>query len=93
MPSDRISEDEPAFRPFADDAAVTRLGALSLENGTSRIALHGSLDITKDRRGLVQARALRAALDAIVQALEAADLPEQVAEATKPIGRVSNPFS
>lgn len=93
MSSERRPKDEPAFCPFADDAAVTRFGTLTLENGTTCLALHGSLEIPKDRRGLARSRELRAAFEAIVQALEAADLPEQVAEVTKPVERVRNPFA
>lgn len=82
------------FLPFADDAAVRTIGALGIENGTSRIALHGSLDITRDQAGLAQARLLRETLDAIVTALEAGELPEKVAEAEDlPAGTAPNPFA
>ncbi|CAA2155952.1 hypothetical protein MBRA_01570 [Methylobacterium brachiatum] len=97
-----MSEDKPsrrkpkadAFEPFADDAAVRNIGALSFENGTDRIALHGSLDLTRDKAGLAQARLLQATLDAIVKALEAGDLPEAVADAPDAAPRsVANPFA
>lgn len=82
------------FEPFADDAASRTIGGLSLENGTDRIALHGSLDITRDKAGLAQARLLRETCEAIVRALEAADLPEAVAEAEdEPPRTVKNPFA
>ncbi|GEP01820.1 hypothetical protein [Methylobacterium haplocladii] len=86
-------EPEPEFRPFADDAAVRNFANLSFENGTTRIALHGSLDLTRDRAGLERAKALRAVLDAIVTALEAEDLPQAVAETTRPPTIVKNPFA
>ena len=38
--------------PFADDAASTSIGSLTVENGTDRIALSGSLDLTRDKAGL-----------------------------------------
>ncbi len=83
-----------AFAPFADAAGVRTIGALSFENGTDRIALHGSLDLTRDRTGLAQARLLRETLDAIVKALEADDLPETVAEAPEAVPTsVPNPFA
>ncbi|SFM68434.1 hypothetical protein [Methylobacterium pseudosasicola] len=97
-----MSEDKPSrrkpkaesFEPFADDASVRTIGALSFENGTDRIALHGSLDLTKDKAGLAQARLLRDTLDAIVKALEAGDLPEAVAEAPDATPKsVPNPFA
>ncbi len=88
------SRREGEFRPFADDATARTIGALSVENGTGRIALHGSLDITRDQAGLAQARLLRETLDAIVTALEAGELPEKVAEAEDaPTRTVRNPFA
>ena len=66
----------PALDPFADDAHVRLLAGLTIENGRGCVALHGSLDLTRDRRGLARARALRAVLDAVVAVLEAQpDLP------------------
>jgi len=84
---------DPAFTPFADDAAVRTVGDFSIENGTARIALHGSLDITRDREGLRRACDLRETLDAIVAALEGDDLPEQVADEPEAATKVQNPFA
>ncbi|MHC2104998.1 MULTISPECIES: hypothetical protein [unclassified Methylobacterium] len=97
MPEDKPSRRKPkagAFEPFADDASVRTIGALSFENGTDRIALHGALDLTRDKAGLAQARLLQATLDAIVKALEAGDLPDVVAEAPDAAPKsVANPFA
>ncbi|HEV7440535.1 MAG TPA: hypothetical protein VGN94_13070 [Methylobacterium sp.] len=84
---------DPTFEPYADETAVQTIGALSFENGTDRIALHGSLDITRDRAGLAQARALRSAIDAIVKVLAADDLPDAVAEESEATRTVKNPFA
>lgn len=92
----RAKAEPPAdsFVPFADDAGVRTIGAFSFENGTDRIALHGSLDLTRDKTGLAQARLLRQTLDAIVKALEGEDLPEKVAEAPEAAPKsVPNPFA
>ena len=79
--------------PFADDAASVSIDALTVENGTERIALYGSLDITRDKAGLAWARALKALLDQTVQHLEAEmDLPE-VLPALPAAKSVSNPFA
>ncbi|WP_244476455.1 hypothetical protein [Methylobacterium sp. Leaf88] len=92
--SDTRSETSPVrFTPFADDAAVQTIGGLSVENGRDRIAIHGSLDLARDARGLERARALAAAFAAIVAALEAAPLPEQVAEESRSADTVKNPFA
>lgn len=99
MPEDKHrarTEPHPSdsFAPFADDAGVRTIGALCFENGTDRIALHGSLDLTRDKTGLAQARLLKQTLDAIVKALEGDDLPEAVAEAPEAAPKsVKNPFA
>jgi hypothetical protein len=75
------SHPPDSFAPFADDAGVRTIGALSFENGT-------------DRTGLAQARLLQQTLDAIVRALEGEDLPEAVAEAPEAAPKsVPNPFA
>ncbi|GJD53310.1 hypothetical protein OPKNFCMD_6085 [Methylobacterium crusticola] len=85
---------EHTLTPFADDAAVQTLGDLTVENGTARIVLHGSLEIARDRPGLERARALRRTLDAIVRALEGApDLPERAAAPEAEARSVRNPFA
>ena len=83
------------FRPFADDAAALTIGGLTVENGPYRVGLSGSLDVARDRQGLDHARAIRAALDAVVVALEAeAVLPAKApAPARAKTTRVPNPFA
>lgn len=83
----------PGFVPFADASTVRTVGALSFENGPDAISLHGSLDLTRDRAGLAHARAVKATLDAIVEALAGAELPEAVADAEAAPARVKNPFA
>jgi hypothetical protein len=81
------------FTPFADDAASVSLGTLTVENGTERVALYGSLDITRDKADLRQALALQAIIDQVVQALSADPaLPERQPPADKP-ETVRNPFA
>ncbi len=78
--------------PFADDATSTSIGSLTIENGTDRIALYGSLDLTRDKAGLAHARSLKTLLDAVVAQLEGQkDLPAAVPEAAAPKS-VPNPF-
>lgn len=93
-PSKTDAPEHPArFTPFADDAAVQTVGGLSIENGTDRIAIHGSLDLARDTTGLARARALAETLAAIVAALEAEGPPEHAADATRPPASVPNPFA
>lgn len=82
----------PQLDPFADDAASLGIGDLTVENGRDRIAVYGSLDLTRDKAGLKRARDLKAVLDAIVGHLEAThDLPHAVPEPEAPTS-VKNPF-
>ncbi|WP_019904568.1 hypothetical protein [Methylobacterium sp. 77] len=83
----------PIFTPFADDATVETIGGLSLENGAESIAIHGSLDLPRDRTGLERARKLKAVADAIVAALEAADLPDEAPRTASNSRTVENPFA
>jgi hypothetical protein len=79
--------------PFADDAASVTVGGLTVENGTLRLALYGSLDITRDKAGLQHALALKGIIDAAVDALRADPaLPERQPPADKP-KTVRNPFA
>lgn len=78
--------------PFADDAASISIDELTVENGTDRIALYGSLDLTRDKQGLAHARALAALLDQAIQLLEAdRSLPDAVPPPVA-AGTVKNPF-
>ncbi|WP_062015875.1 hypothetical protein [Aureimonas sp. AU4] len=83
------------FEPFANDEAAVTIGGLTIENGTDRISISGSVDIPADKAGLEQAKALQKAVDAIVAALTAkGDLPEKAeAEEAKPAKKVRNPFA
>jgi len=81
------------MKPFADDSAATSVGDMRLENGRDRIAVYGSLDLTRDQAGLALAREMRGVLDAAIQVLEAdSALPAAVAPPKRP-GKVPNPFS
>ena len=80
------------FAPFPDDAASLSVGKLTVENGTDRIALYGTFDLTRDKQGLVHVRALKALLDQAVQVLEAdTSLPDAV-PALAAARTVANPF-
>ncbi|CAO4143350.1 MULTISPECIES: hypothetical protein [Methylorubrum] len=85
--------DSLPFRPFAEDAGVQTFAGFSIENGTRCIALHGSLDLTRDRAGLTRARALKTLLDAVVATLEAEDLPDAVPDEPEASEPVRNPFA
>lgn len=80
------------LKPFADDAASISIGEMTIENGTDRIALYGSLDLARDKQGLAHARALAALLNQAIQILEAdTSLPDAVPLPAAP-KTVKNPF-
>lgn len=85
------------FDAFANDDDVLNIqgDALTLSNGTTRVTLSGTLELTKDRRGLQAALALKQALDRVVETLQAeAHLPERIKDEpdAKP-GVLDNPFN
>lgn len=94
----KSSEDASAAKPvtitpFADEAASTSIGELTIENRLDRVSLYGSLDLLRDRKGLEDARRLRALLEAVVQALEGEGdrLPDK--DLSKPeVNKIPNPF-
>jgi hypothetical protein len=84
------------FKPYSNDDDVLNIqgDALTLSNGTTRVVLNGTLELTRDQRGLKAALALKEAVDAIVASLQAQkDLPAKVKDEpdAKP-GVVQNPF-
>lgn len=88
------SQAGTTFAPFANDADALSLGELNVENHTDHVAIFGSLTLRRDAEGLRQAQALKAVLDAVVDALSSGTLPQQ-AEPEKDIAprQVKNPFA
>ncbi|MCW2239063.1 hypothetical protein [Azospirillum canadense] len=80
------------IKPFANESEALTLGELIVENHIDRLALFGSLDLTRDQVGLRHARALKALLDEVVHALESDKaLPENIAP-PEPPDTAPNPF-
>ncbi|MFX1738064.1 hypothetical protein PXJ20_22520 [Paraburkholderia sp. A1RI_3L] len=84
------------FKAYANDDDVLNVqgDALTVANGTTRVVVSGTLEITRDKRGLKAALALKQALDSVVETLQAqSDLPEKIGDEpdAKP-GVVNNPF-
>ena len=79
------------FKPYANESDALTVGSLGIENRLDRVTLQGDVELTKDRKGLALAKALKAVIDAVVRALETdKGLPEAV-ETVKPVS-VKNPF-
>jgi hypothetical protein len=82
------------LKPFADDAAATEIGGLKIENGQDRIALYGSLDLTRDKQGLALAKELHGLLSAALAVLEGETekLPDRVTTGEN-VDETKNPFA
>jgi len=81
------------MKPFAEEESSESVGGLTVENGLSRVAIYGQLDVTRDKAGLKRAKKLKALVDAIVEELEADEsLPAKAADDTEPPVEVKNPF-
>ena len=79
------------FSPFANEADVIEVGALSIENRLDRITLSGDVDLTLDRAGLARARVLHQMLGEIVAKLESSALPDTLP--APHVGTIDNPFN
>jgi len=79
------------FIPYKNESDVLHVSGLTIENRLDRITISGDIDLTADKAGLADARALHQLLTDVVGKLEAQTLPEQLpppASAT-----VANPFA
>jgi hypothetical protein len=77
--------------PFANESEALQLDELTIENRTDRVSLYGSIDITRDKRGLELARTIKNLLDSIVKRLAQEDLPESIPP-PQGIDVIKNPF-
>ncbi len=81
------------FQPFENNDQSLSLSDLTVENGTDKVSIYGSLDVTRDKDGLRKARELKAVVDALVRALSQDEaLPDQIAAPEK-LQPVKNPFA
>ncbi len=79
------------IKPYQNEEESLAIGDLTVENRLDRISFYGSVELTRDKAGLQQAKALKKVIDAVVAVLEQEkSLPEQVQ--VKPTDKVKNPF-
>jgi len=79
------------INPFHNESDALQVGELTIENRLDRVSFYGSLDITRDKNGLANARQLKDIIDLIIVEMEASDLPDQIA--LVPSDTVKNPFA
>lgn len=78
------------FVPYKNESDVLQIGGLSIENRLDRVTLSGDIDLTADKAGLNDARALQQLLADVVAKLEAQKLPDQLPPPA--VTTVANPF-
>jgi len=78
------------FKPFEKGTESSSIEDLTLENQVDYVSIYGNLQITKDKVGLEQAKALQGFLNDIVAALEKEELPEKIERPAEQ--EINNPF-
>ena len=81
------------MRTYQNESDAAEIGDLKVENRLDRIAVYGRVDLTRDKAGLKNARALKQLLDDVVRVLEGDPaLPEHIAPPKTPVIK-RNPFA
>ncbi|WP_373358383.1 hypothetical protein ACEN3H_01210 [Acinetobacter lactucae] len=78
------------FKPFEKGTESSSIEDLTLENDVDCVSIYGNLQITKDKVGLEQAKALQSFLKDVVTALEKEELPEKIERPAEQ--EINNPF-
>ena len=79
------------MKPFENEEEAIQIDDLTIENRLDRIQMYGSVHLTKDKVGLMSAKALKEILDLTVEALEKEkSLPEKIS--LNPTDTTENPF-
>jgi len=79
------------INPFQDESESLQIGGLTIENRVDRVSIYGTIDLTLDKVGLVNARQLKEVLDLTLAELEKSELPDKISLA--PADTVDNPFA
>lgn len=83
--------DTKKFMAYENETDSFIIDNLTIENRLDRISLYGSLDITRDHRGLEYALKLKSIIDASIDTLQRDEqLPEHIDTVKADI--VTNPF-
>lgn len=64
---------------------------MTIENRVDKVSIYGSIDITRDKKGLEVARKMADLLNAMVKKLSSEELPESLPP-SKEADTVKNPF-
>lgn len=64
--------------PHPFDDSSFQVGGLTVDSATDKVAIYGSLDLTRDGTGLAKARHLQAYLARVIEVLEATERAGQL---------------
>lgn len=84
------------FKAFAQGASSTAIGDLTIEDKGNAVAIYGSVDITRDKKGAERLRRLKAIVDDAMAVLDGEELPDEIAvegpvEGENPFGGDDSP--
>lgn len=79
------------FDPFANESDSLEIGGLTFENRVDKVSIYGSIDITRDKKGLEAVQKILTLLDSVVNKLKSEKLPESIPP-PKETDTVKNPF-
>jgi hypothetical protein len=86
-----MPNNKKPFMAFQNESDSLSIGnALTVENRLDRISIYGSIELKKDKEGLQYAYKLKRIIDATIEELKHADLPEHIE--IVPVEMVKNPF-
>jgi len=80
-----------AIDPFANESDSLQIDHLTIENRMDRVSIYGSIEITRDKKGLEDARMLSELFNSIVEKLSKEDLPDTIPPPEN-VDTVENPF-
>lgn len=76
--------------PFENESETFKIAGLTIENRLDRVSMYGSIDITKDKKGLKNLLELAGLLKHILSALKAGKLPDKIP--VRLTDEIKNPF-
>ena len=80
-------------KPFENESEVAQIDQMTIENQLDKIQLYGSVEITKDKAGLLKVNQLLSFLQSISNSLKNQDLPENIKQDIQfNEGEIDNPF-
>jgi hypothetical protein len=85
------SQKMKKIEPFANESDSLQIDDLTIENRLDRVSIYGSIEITRDKKGLSAAHILSELLNSILNKLSQGELPETL-PTPENIDEVKNPF-